>query len=154
MISFTALMKVSGIIATFVLTTVVVISCSKGGAPEGNGNGNGNGHINNPSDTVPPVLIINTPAENQVFANGNVIQITGRITDDEGLYRGSVRLTDDATGVVLKEQLYEIHGLRLYNYSVNHTAFVTVASDYTVTVRFEDHGYNAVTKSVKIKVNP
>lgn len=152
MISFTTLMKVSGIIAFFALTAAIIISCSKGGVPADNGNGGG--HINNPADTVPPVVTILTPAENQIFANGSVIQITGRITDDEGLYRGSVWLTDDATGVVLKEQLYEIHGLRLYNYSVNHTAFVTAASDYTVTVRFEDHGYNSVTKSVKIKVNP
>ncbi len=143
-------MKITGIIAFFVLA--VVFSCSKGSAPEDSGNGNG--HINNPSDTIPPVLVINTPTENQVFANGSVIQITGRITDEEGLYRGSVRLTNDANGAMLKEQLYEIHGVRLYNFSVNHTASVTTASDYTVTVRFEDHGYNAVTKSVKIKVNP
>lgn len=152
MISFTTLMKISGIIASFALTAVIIISCSKGGVPADNGNGGG--HINNPADTVPPVLIINTPAENQVFANGSVIQITGRITDDEGLYRGSVRLTNDANGAVVKEQLYEIHGLRIYNFSVNHTASVTAVSDYTVTVRFEDHGYNSVTKSVKIKLNP
>lgn len=137
----------------FSAATVAVASCSKGGATDDTNNGGG-GHINNPTDTTAPVLIINTPAENQVFPNGSVINVSGRITDTEGLYRGSIRITNDANGFLLKEQLYEIHGVPLYNFSINHTASVNTASDYTVTVWFEDHGYNAATKSVKIKVNP
>jgi hypothetical protein len=31
---------------------------------------------------------------------------------------------------------------------------VSSTSNYTITVSFEDHGYNTVTRSVKIKVNP
>lgn len=132
--------------------TIAAVSCSKGGATADNGNGGG--HINNPSDTIPPALIVNTPTDNQVFSNGNVITVSGRITDTEGLYRGSIRITNDANGSLVKEQLYEIHGVPLYNFSVSHAAVVSTASDYTVTVWFEDHGYNAASKSVKIKVNP
>jgi len=138
----------------FVVTAVAVISCSKGGGAGDPGGGNGGGHINNPSDTAAPSLVINTPAENQVFSNGSVINVTGRITDNAGLYRGHIRIINDANGTVVKEQLYEIHGLRAYNFNVSHTATVSVASDYTVTVWFEDHGYNSATLSVKIKVNP
>lgn len=110
--------------------------------------------MNNPSDIIAPVLNVYTPTENQVFSNGNTIAITGRTTDENGLYRGSIRVINDENGAVLKEQLIEIHGLLGYNFAINYTASVTAVSNYTVTVTFEDHGYNAVTKSVKIKVNP
>lgn len=130
----------------------ITFSCSKGGGPVDDGGGNP--HIENPADTIAPMITIATPTENQVFTSGNTINMTGRISDDLGLYRGTVKLVNDANGLVLKEQAYEIHGLLAYNFSLSHTAVVTTASDYTVTVTFEDHGLNSVTRSVKIKVNP
>ena len=142
----------NGLIILLATISVLVYSCSKGGAPVDDGNGNP--HIENPSDTTPPVITIATPSENQVYNSGNTIHMTGRISDDLGLYRGTIKLVNDANGLVLKEQAYEIHGLLGYNFSLSHTAVVTAASDYTVTVSFEDHGLNTVTRSVKVKVNP
>ena len=110
--------------------------------------------MNNPSDTTPPVVLIQTPSEGQVFSNGSTVAITGRVTDENGLYRGVIRVTNDANGALLREQLYEIHGLLGYNFSLNYTATVSGVSNYTVTVSFEDHGYNSSSKSVKIRVNP
>jgi phosphate-selective porin len=107
-----------------------------------------------PTDVTAPAIEISAPLTNQVFASGSAINVTGKLTDDYGLYRGSIRITNDATGAVLKEQLYEIHGLLIYNYSISYTPTVSVASDYTITVSFEDHGLNVATKSVKVKVNP
>ncbi len=135
---------------------LLVAACSKGGTPVDDGSigGGGGDHIYNPSDTTAPVLDIYTPTVNQVFINGAVITVSGRIADDYGLYRGTIRIVNDANGSVMKEQQYEIHGVLSYNFSINYTAAVTVASDYTVTISFEDHGLNAVTRSVKIKVNP
>ena len=132
--------------------SVLVYSCSKGGAPFDDGNGNP--HIDPPSDTTPPVITISTPTESQTYTSGSTIQMTGRISDDLGLYRGTIKLVNDANGLVLKEQAYEIHGLLAYNFSLSHTAVVSAAADYTVTVSFEDHGLNTVTRSVKVKVNP
>lgn len=131
---------------------IMGFACSKGGAPADDGGGNP--HVENPADTIAPVITISTPAENQVFSSGSTIHMTGRISDDLGLYRGTIKLVNDANGLVLKEQAYEIHGLLAYNFSLSHTAVVTTASDYTVTVSFEDHGLNTVTRSVKVKVNP
>ena len=54
--------------------------------------------------------------------SGNAINVTGRITDDFGLYRGTIRVVNDANGVVLVNQPYEIHGMLLYNFNINHTA--------------------------------
>ncbi len=140
----------------FVLTTGIILSvaCSKGGTASNN-NGGGVSHPPPaPNDTTAPVLTINTPAANQVFSSGNVINVTGRITDDLGLFQGLIRITNDANGALLKEQAYEIHYVLSYDFSLSYTANVTVPSDYTVTVSFGDHGYNSTTKSVKVKVNP
>ncbi len=135
----------------FIGALVALVACSKGGAGGENGGGP---HVNNSSDSVAPVVEIYTPSLNQTFTSGTVINITGKITDETGLYRGSIRVTDDANGEVLKQQLYEIHGFLTYNFSLNHTTQVTTAANYTVTVSFEDHGLNATSRSVKVKVNP
>ena len=114
----------------------------------------GDDHEINEDDITPPVIEIYTPTENQVFSNGSNISITGKLTDDLGLYRGTVKITNDANAAVIKEQAYEIHGLLTYNVNLSHTVSVTTTADYTVTFRFEDHGNNISTKTVKVKVNP
>lgn len=131
---------------------VVIAACSKSGGETDDGGGSP--HVVTPNDVTAPEVSIFTPTVNQVFSNGSTINITGRITDDFGLYRGTIRVVNDKNGSVLLNQPYEIHGLLLYNFNINHTASVTAASDYTVTVTFEDHGSNSATKSVKVRVNP
>lgn len=128
----------------------MLAACSKGGSA----NGGGTVYPPSPTDTVAPVLTINTPTDNQVFTSGSSINVTGLVTDDLGLYRGSVRIVNDATGFLVKEQLYEIHYFKQYNFSVSHTVSVTSPTDFTITVWYEDHGYNKTTKVVKVKVNP
>ncbi|HEX7846373.1 MAG TPA: Ig-like domain-containing protein [Chitinophagaceae bacterium] len=125
--------------------TILLAACSK--------SGNGPHEIDD-SDVTPPVIEITTPTAGQVFASGSIITVTGKVTDAAGLYRGSVRITNDADGAQVKEQLYEIHGFQSYNFNVPHATSVTTPSDYTVTVKFEDHGNNITTASVKVKVNP
>ena len=139
-------------ISPLIFLSLVVIACSKTGP--GNVDDDSSLHIIDTNDTIPPDIEINTPIAAQVFSNGSSIDITGKITDNGGLYRGSIRITNDVNNAVIKEQLYEIHGFQLYNFSLSHTASVTTPSDYTVTVLFEDHGLNQVSRSVKIKVNP
>ena len=139
-----------------VLITVIVVmmwtaftACSKSGAPDPSGGP----HIIDFTDNTVPVVDIYTPTDNQLFSTGDTIKITGRVTDN-GLYQGFVRITNDANSAILREQLYEIHGFQFYNFSLNNKTSVSVASDYTITVRFEDHGLNAGIKTVKVKVNP
>lgn len=137
----------------YILVVLLFAACSKGGTTTED-NGGGGPHVDTPNDVTPPVIVINTPVDDQVFVSGSSISITGKLTDDYGLYRGSIRIVNNATGAVLKEQLYEIHGFLLYNFSLAYTTVVTTPSTYTVTVSFEDHGNNVTTKSVKVKVNP
>ncbi len=139
----------------FSFLVVIVAACSKGGlGTTDNGIGGGGAHDSGIVDTIPPTLEIYTPTDNQVFNSGNSINVTGKISDDLGLYRGSITITNDANGAVLKEQLYEIHYVLSYNFNISYTTSVNTPSDYTVTVSFEDHGLNWATKSVKVRVNP
>jgi DNA/RNA endonuclease YhcR with UshA esterase domain len=135
-----------------VVFTALVSACSKSaGSGEDDG---GAVHVVTPNDTTAPVLTINTPTANQIFTTGNAITISGNVSDDYGLYQGYIRITNDANGFELRKQAYEIHGIKSYNFSLSYTPVVSVVSDYTVTVSFEDHGTNVTTKSVKVKINP
>ena len=130
------------------------LSCSKGGE-EGGDPGNGTDpHVYNPTDVTAPTISINTPTVNQIFSSGNTITVSGLVGDDYGLYRGVVKIINDANGVEVKQQAYEIHGLKTYNFSLSGVISVTAPTDYTVVVFFEDHGYNGTTRSVPVKVNP
>ena len=143
----------TGICGMFILS--ILLSCGKGGAEiNEDGTVNGSPHVTVPNDIVAPVIMINSPAANQVFTTGSVINISGTLTDDYGLYRGIIRITNDANGSSVLSQCYEIHGLLAYTFNLNHTASVSIPTDYTVTVSFEDHGLNSTSKTVKIKVNP
>lgn len=137
------------LLITSAFLTLLFSACSKGGGTTGPDN-----HIIDNNDVIAPAIEITTPTDGQIFSNGNVINVTGKVTDVGGLYRGSIRITNDANGSLVKEQLYEIHGFQLYNFNINHTITITAVSDYTVTVRFEDHGANVTSASVKVKVNP
>jgi hypothetical protein len=151
---FTGMKLQFRIILFWIAAVMIVTACSKGSSSSTDHGGGGPNPTPSPIDTIAPSLNITTPASNQVFTSGSVINVTGRITDDLGLYRGSIRITNDANGSLIKEQLYEIHYVLAYDFNISYTTNVTVPSDYTVTVFFEDHGYNNATKSVKVKVNP
>ncbi len=135
-----------------------MFGCGKdGGVPYDDGSGSGGGgggHVFVPDDTIPPQIEIYTPVVDQVFRNGSVINITGKLTDDYGLYQGTIKVVNNFSGVVLLNQPYEIHGFLSYNFNLNHTVAAPSAADYTVTVSFQDHGLNIATKSVKVKVTP
>ncbi len=134
------------VLLTMVSVTVLAGACSKGGVVD-------EPHLFDASDTSMPLLILSSPGNNQVFNSGEVIRVTGTVTDNS-LYDGSIRITDDADGKVVKEQQYQIHSLQSYDFNFQYTATVSVVTNYTVTVQYEDHGLNNVVQSVKIKVNP
>jgi hypothetical protein len=110
-------------------------------------------HVINTSDSTYPVVEVNTPADNQVFTSGSAINVTGKVSDNS-LYQGSITIRNDANGAIVKEQYYEIHYIPIYNFSISYTPSVTASTDYTVIVKFEDHGHNQTIKAVQTKVNP
>ena len=149
--SFTEMYRCKTLISLCIATAIIAWSCTKSGSDQYSG---GDGlHVNNFSDTTTPVVEIYTPIGNQVFSSGDTIKIDGKVTDN-GLYRGSIQITNDANGAVVKEQLYEIHGYQLYNFHLEQRVIVNVSSNYTITVQYEDHGLNNGVKSVKVVINP
>ena len=146
--------KKSNIIKYFLVivlsNALVFVSCSRSGSGSGSDDDN---HPVDVIDTTHPVIVIGRPVLNQVYANGDTIKIEGRVTDN-GLYHGKIRITNDLNESLINEQAYEIHFFQSYDFSFSHKTAVSVASAYTVSVEFADHGLNITTKTVKVKVNP
>jgi hypothetical protein len=122
-------------------------ACGKGGAVDELP------HVITDNDDTYPVLEITTPTTNQVFTSGSSINITGKVSDNS-LYQGTISIRNDVTGAIVKEQYYEIHYIPVYNFNISHTISVTTATDFTVIVKFEDHGHNQTIKAVQVTVNP
>ncbi|MES1218147.1 MAG: hypothetical protein ABUT20_21760 [Bacteroidota bacterium] len=137
----------SKLIVFFYAVVIIAAGCSKGGAPVEDI------HAYDFSDSTVPVLELTNPLENQVFSNGDIIKVDGKVTDN-GLYKGSIKITNDAGGATIKEQQFEIHGFQLYNFHFEYKTAVIAAANYTISVQFEDHGSNEALKLVKVKVNP
>jgi hypothetical protein len=142
-------LKILSPILPFIVLIAAVLSCAKGGTANEKPDGP---HVINFKDTVFPVVTIVKPVLNRVFTTGDTIKIEGTVTDTS-IYRGKLKIVNDANGAVVKEQEYEIHGLPLYNFNLTHKTFVNIASNYTVIAEWEDHGFNITVKSVKVKVN-
>ena len=141
-------------IRTYFLTVLLCTlfgACSRSGGTEEPGGGP---HDDNPNDITAPDVMVYAPTSNQVFTSGSSINVNGRVTDDYGLYRGSIKIINDATGFELRNQPYEIHFIRSYDFSISQQVNALTPTDYTVVVSFEDHGLNVTTKTVKVKVNP
>jgi len=142
-------MKWFGGILCIAMMSLPLTHCSKGGiTPETDPN-----HVIIFSDSTFPVVEITSPTADQEFKSGTAINITGKITDNS-LYQGSITIKDEGTGSTVKDQVYEIHGLSAYNYNLAWTPSVTKTTSYIITVKFEDHGFNESSKSVKVKINP
>jgi hypothetical protein len=136
-------------ILLFIVLIAAILSCTKGGSGTAKPDDR---HVINFKDTIFPVVTIVKPVLNQVFKNGDTIKIEGTVTDTS-IYQGKLKIVNDADGSIVKEQLYEIHGLKLYDFNLIYKTAVTAASNYTVIAEWEDHGFNVTAKSVKVKVN-
>jgi phosphate-selective porin len=137
-------------ISCVIVTSALLVACAKGSATADDGGV----HTPTPNDVVAPVITITAPFENQDVPSGTTLNITGLITDDYGLYQGSVRIINNANGFELLKQAYIIHGIRSYNFSLSFNHTVTTVTNCTVIVSFEDHGSNTATKQVSIKISP
>jgi len=129
---------------------LIVSACSK---TKGNSDDDDHHNGGDTQDTTFPVMRIDKPLTDQVFISGDTITVDAFITDN-GLYRGKIKIVNDATGLVVDEKSVETHFFTSYNFVFRHKSSVTVASNYTVTVEYEDHGNNITTQTRKIKVNP
>ena len=106
------------------------------------------------SDKIFPVISISKPTANQVYTNADSIIVQGKTTDNGVVYKGKVLITNDATNAIVAESYYESHYLSAIDFRVTYKPVVTVPTDFTVFVEFQDHGLNVVSSTIKVKANP
>jgi len=136
----------TGIVLTLGL---IIASCNKVGAGPEQGL-----DTEDKSDNTAPVLTVTKPTANQVYISGDSIIIDGKAVDEKVMYKGKVQIKNDATGIVVAESSYETHFLNTLTFHVGYKAVVTTSTDFSAIIEFQDHGYNFVTSTVKVKVNP
>jgi len=135
--------------AILILTSVIMISCSKAGSES-----EGSLDAIDQDDDVFPVITFSKPTANQVYTSGDSIMVEGKVTDDKKLYKGKVQIKNDTTNLVMADSFYETHFLPAINFRLAYKATVTVPTDFSILVEFRDHGDNVSTATIKVKVNP
>jgi len=133
----------------FVLGSVVMISCSKLGTP-----GAETPDAIDQNDDVFPTITVSKPTANQVYTSGDSIIVEGKVTDEKTLYKGKVEIKNDVNSLVVANGNYETHYLAVMDYRLAYKAVVTMPTDFTIRVEFQDHGGNTSVTTLKVKVNP
>ena len=137
------------LISMLASVTFILLACSKVGGAQAE-----NPDLIDQNDDIFPVITVSKPTANQVYASGDSIIAEGTVTDNKIVYKGKVQIKNDANNLVMADGFYESHFLTTINYRVAYKAVVTVPTDFTVLVEFQDHGANVSTTTVKVKVNP
>ena len=135
--------------AILILTSVIMISCSKVGSEA-----EGSLDAIDLDDDVFPVITVSKPTTNQVYISGDSIIVEGKVTDNKKLYKGKVQIKNDASSLVIADNFYETHFLPAINFRLAYKAVVTASTDFSILVEFRDHGDNVSTVTIKVKVNP
>jgi hypothetical protein len=76
------------------------------------------------------------------------------VVTDNSLYQGKIKIINDGNGLLVNEKNYNVHNQQSVNYSLQHKTSVSVITDYTITIEFEDHGLNKAVQTVRVKVTP
>ena len=137
------------LIVIFVVGSVIMLSCGKVGAAQEE-----TPDMIDQNDDIFPVINVSKPTANQVYTSGDSIIVEGVVTDNKIVYKGKVQIKNDANNLVLADGLYESHFLTAINYRVAYKAVVTVPTDFSILIEFQDHGANVSTTTLKVKVNP
>jgi len=132
-----------------ICAAAVIASCTKVGAADEE-----NIEAIDQNDDVFPVINVLKPVVNQVYRNGDSIIAEGNVTDDKKMYKGKVQIKNDANNFMVAENYYETHFLSAMNFRLAYHAIVTVSTDFSVLIEFQDHGANTSSATIKVKVDP
>lgn len=101
------------------------------------------------SEETPPVVNVIKPSENQVFTNGQTVNVKADISDETGIHMVHLIVIDN-NGIHLDH--FEEH-LDAKTYTLNRSFNVETGKSYTITVDATDHGNNTSTKDVHVSSN-
>ena len=133
----------------FILTSAIMISCTKVGVGEEE-----NLNMIDEEDDVFPVITVSKPIADQVYKSGDSIIVEGKVTDNKIVYKGKVQVKNDANSLVMANGYYESHFLQAINYRLAYKAEVTMPTDFSIVIEFQDHGANTSATIIKVKVDP
>ncbi len=115
---------------------LLITGCSKNSADE--------------KDNVLPVITITSPVNGQTFTNGEIINITGTITDDKYIAETHIHVTNNSTGNLLMDvHLYPASASASFNQSFTATAGI----NYKIQVIAKDRAVNEARASVEVSCN-
>ena len=120
-----------------VLLVIVFLGCSKD-------------EDNTEQDNELPVIVINSPDNNQVFNSGDRVIITGSVTDNKQVDELHIHVSDVFTGALL----IDIHRApETSSYSLNESFQAQSGIDYKIQVIAKDNSNNENRASVEISTN-
>ena len=101
-------------------------------------------------DNELPVIVINSPDNNQVFNAGARVIITGSVTDNKKVQELHIHVSDIFTGALL----IDIHRApEASSYSLNESFQAEAGIDYKILVIAKDNSNNENRASVEISTN-
>lgn len=120
-----------------VLLVIVFLGCSKD-------------EDNTEQDNELPVIVINSPDNNQVFNAGARVIITGSVTDNKQVDELHIHVSDVFTGALL----IDIHRApETSSYSLNESFQAQSGIDYKIEIIAKDNSNNENRASVEISTN-
>jgi hypothetical protein len=119
----------------FSIICILVSSCSK--KPDA-------------KDYEAPVITHTSPANNQVYITGQIINIQGTVTDNQYISQVHIEITDLTTGA---EYLHvHIHPASK-TYAYNQTFAVEAGNNYKIKVIAEDPSANSASEQMEVACN-
>ena len=105
---------------------------------------------NTEQDNELPVIVINSPDNNQVFNGGARVIITGSVTDNKQVDELHIHVSDVFTGALL----IDIHRApETSSYSLNESFQAQSGIDYKIEIIAKDNSNNENRASVEISTN-
>jgi len=120
-------MKVSIVL----LFSLLLFSCSK-----------------NNGDTQKPVVILNTPTGDQQFNAGDIVHITGSVTDNDEIHMVHVIVTDLTHDTEVHHLMYHADEK---SYNFDETFTIQAATTYKIHVEADDHVGNTTIIEIQVK---
>ena len=102
------------------------------------------------TDTIPPVVTISNPLNGQVFTNGQIIPISGTVTDNEYIAEVHIHVTNTNTGALLMD----VHKFpAAATLSFNESIIATTGVNYRIQVVTTDRAVNEARATVNVSCN-
>ncbi len=114
-----------------IISLVILVGCKKSGG-----------------DSEKPAISLDTPIANQLFAPGQLVSITGNITDNDELHEVHVIATNKTSGA---EVVHLHEHVDAKSYKINQSFQVQTGVTYKIHIEAQDHVGNTSQVEIEVK---